>query len=69
MGEIVVVRFFFLLGIFNRNNGFVGVQNEKRNSQCDGANTKLFLHVQLRCGLLSITTTVSQLENEFDVRS
>ena len=28
-----------------------------------------FLHVQLRCGSLSITTPVSLLANEFDVRS
>ena len=27
------------------------------------------LHVQLRCGLLSITTPVSLLTNEFDIRS
>ena len=27
------------------------------------------LHVRLRCGSLSITTPVSLLENEFDVRS
>ena len=29
----------------------------------------LFLHVQLRCGSLSITTPVSLLANEFDVRT
>ena len=28
---------------------------------------KLVLHVRLRCGLLSITTPVSHLANEFDV--
>ena len=33
----------------------------------NGANKKLVLHVQLRCGLLSITTPVSHLANEFDV--
>ena len=36
----------------------------------NGANKKLVLHVQLRCGSLSITTPVSHdLANEFDVRS
>ena len=35
----------------------------------NGANKKLVLHVRLRCGLLSITTPVSLLVNEFDVRS
>ena len=30
---------------------------------------RLVLHVQIRCGLLSITTPVSLLANEFDVRS
>ena len=34
-----------------------------------GANKKLVLHVQLRFGSLSITTPVSHLANEFDVRS
>ena len=29
----------------------------------------LVLHVQLRCSSLSITTPVSQLDNEFDVPS
>ena len=33
------------------------------------ANKKLVLHVRLRCGSLSITTPVSHLANEFDVRS
>ena len=32
-------------------------------------NKRLALHVQLRCGLLLITTPVSHLVNEFDVRS
>ena len=42
---------------------------EKRNSQLEhGANKRLVLHVQLRCGSLSITTPVSLLANEFDVR-
>ena len=30
---------------------------------------KLVLHVQLRCGWLSITTPMSHLANEFDVPS
>ena len=42
---------------------------EKRNSQLEGANKKLVLHVRLRYGSLSITTPVSHLANEFDVRS
>ena len=42
---------------------------EKRNSQCNGANKKLVLHVQLRCGSLLITTPVSHLANDFDVRN
>ena len=44
-------------------------KTEKRNSQCDGAKKQLVLHVQLKCGSLSITTPVSHLANEFDVRS
>ena len=35
----------------------------------NGANMKLVLHVQLRCGLLSITKPVSHLANEFNVQS
>ena len=35
----------------------------------DGANKKLVLHMRLRFGSLSITTQVSFLANEFDVRS
>ena len=42
---------------------------EKRNSQCSGENKKLVLHVQLRCGSLSISTPVSLLANEYYVRS
>ena len=34
-----------------------------------GATRGLVLHLQLRCGLLLITTPVSLLENEFNVRS
>ena len=47
---------------------------EKRNSQLEqgytanGANKRLVLHVLLRCGSLSITTPVSLLANESDVR-
>ena len=42
---------------------------EKRNSQLEGANKRLVLHLRLRCGSLSITTQVSLLANGFDVRS
>ena len=42
---------------------------EKRNSQLEGTNNRLVLHVPLACGSLSITTPVSLLANEFDVRS
>ena len=34
----------------------------------NGANKRLVLHVRLGCGSLSITTLVSLLANEFDVR-
>ena len=34
----------------------------------NGANKKLVLHVQLRCGSLSITTPAPHLANEFEVR-
>ena len=39
------------------------------NTAANGATKKLVLHVRLRCGLLSITTPVPLLANEFDVRS
>ena len=60
--------------IFNRISGFVRVQNGKAEQPvwtrtANGANKKLVLHVQIRCGSLSITTPVSHLANEFDVRS
>ena len=42
---------------------------EKPNSQANGANKRLVLHVRLWCGSLSIKTPVSLLANEFDVRS
>ena len=35
----------------------------------NGANPRLVLHVRLRCDSLSITTRVTLLANEFDVRS
>ena len=35
----------------------------------NGANKRLALHVQLECGSLSITTPVSLLANELNVRS
>ena len=44
-------------------------KTEKRNSQCEHRQPRLALHVRLRCALLSITTPVSLLANEFDVRS
>ena len=39
------------------------------NTTANGANKKLVLRVQLTCGSLSITTPVSHLADEFDVRS
>ena len=46
---------------------------EKRNSQLEHGQpmkqTRLVLHVRLGCVSLSITTPVSLLANEFDVRS
>ena len=38
---------------------------EKLNSQANGANKRLVLHMRLSCGSLSITTPVSLLANEF----
>ena len=60
--------------IFNRINGFVGVQNVKaeqpvRTRTANEANKKLALHVQLRFDSLLITTPVSHRASEFDVRS
>ena len=40
-----------------------------RTWTANGANKRLVLHMHLRCGSLSITTPVSLLANEFDVRS
>ena len=47
---------------------------EKRKSQLEHGQPMeqtrgTFLHVRLGCGLLSITTPVSRLANELDVRS
>ena len=42
---------------------------QRMNTDSKWSNKKLVLHVQLRCGSLSITTPVSLLANEFDVRS
>ena len=39
------------------------------NRTANEANKKLVLQVRLRCGSLLITTPVSLLANEFDVRS
>ena len=44
-------------------------KTEKWNSQCEGANKWLVLHVRFRCASLSIATPVSLLANEIDVRS
>ena len=41
---------------------------DKRNSQLEWSIQKACLHVRLGCGSLSITTPVSFLANEFDVR-
>ena len=42
---------------------------EKRNSQYEHGQPMLVLHVRLRRGSLPITTSVSHLANEFNVRS
>ena len=42
---------------------------EKGNSQLEHRQQRFVLHVQLRCGSLSIITQVSLLANEFDDRS
>ena len=60
--------------IFNRINDFVAVQNGKAEQPvltwtANGANTKLVLQVQFRCGSLLITAPVSHLANELVVRS
>ena len=39
------------------------------NTDSNGENKRLDLHVRHRCGSLSITAPVSLLANEFDVRS
>ena len=39
------------------------------NRTDNGANKKLVSHVQLSCGYLPITTLVSLLANELDIRS
>ena len=62
--------------VFNtriRTNGFVGVKNGKaeepvRTPTANGANKRLVSNVRLGCGSLSITTLVSLLAIEFDVR-
>ena len=54
-------------------NGFSEGKTEKWNSECEHdsqwSKQEAILHVQLRCGSLSITTPVSHLANEFDVQS
>ena len=39
------------------------------NTDSQWSKQEAVLHVRLRCGSLSITTPVSHLSNEFDVRS
>ena len=39
------------------------------STTANGANKWPVLHVRLRCGSLSITTPVSHMANDFDVRS
>ena len=53
---------------YNCINGFVGEQPAWTRT-ANGANKRLVLHMQLGCGSLSITTPMSLLANEFDVRS
>ena len=58
----------------NRINGFVGVQKGRAykpvlTRTANGANKNLVLYMRLRCGSLPITTPVSLLANELDVRS
>ena len=62
--------------IWNRMNGFVGVQNGKKTEQlawtrtANGAHKRFVLHVWLGCGSQSITTPASLLAiYELDVRS
>ena len=50
--------------IFRRINGFAGVRTDSQWST-----KKFVLHVRLGCSSMSITTPVSHLANEFDVRS
>ena len=50
------------------------MEMEKQNSQLEHGQPMeqtrgLFLHLQLRCGSLSITTQVTLLANELDVQS
>ena len=59
---------------YNHINCFVRVSNGKAEQPtwtrtANEANKRLVLHVRLGCGSLSITTTVSLLANEFDVRN
>ena len=45
------------------------MEQPARTLTANGANNSLALHVRLRCGSLSVTTPVTLLANEFDVRS
>ena len=79
--NILNIKIIFNLGIktilylkYNLINSLVGVWNGKAKQPAwtwtaNGANKRLVLHVRLRCGSLSITTTASLLVNEFDARS
>ena len=60
--------------IFNCINGLLECKNERAEQQvytwtANAANKLLFLHLQLKCGSLSITIPVSHLVNEFDFQS
>ena len=44
-------------------------KTKQRNRAANRAYKRCVLHVRLRCGSLSITTPVTLLANEFDVRS
>ena len=70
--DFCTLTYFYLN--YNRINGLVGVWNEKAEQPAwtrvaNRANTRLVLHVRLMCGSPSITTPVSLLTNESDVRS
>ena len=55
---------YSLVKVLNRK-----AEQSARPQTANGANKRLVLHVRLRCGSMSITTPVSLLRNDFDVRS